>query len=159
MFEKKKNTSNTFKFLFDCGILESIYFLNTHYSLLPSEASRTTDPDACRSTKRNQQVILVGHILLWQMEALTCWPNLSREIIFLMWAQIQDVVERQSKLAWPSDYWPLLFFHVGTSYSTRGNLKDLTGVTLELRSQILQVRGKGVRGRPIVRNRIHVLPV
>lgn len=43
MFEKKAKTSNISKFLFDCGILETDQFLNIHYSLLSSEASRTSD--------------------------------------------------------------------------------------------------------------------
>jgi len=40
-------------------------------------------------------------------------------------ARIQDVVEGLPKLIWPSDYYSLLLFHVGTDDAAKGNLDNI----------------------------------
>lgn len=77
---------------------------------------------SCKTTRRKWQVVM-GHSLLWGTEAPVCQPDqTSRETWCLPRARIQDVVEELLKLVWPSDYYHLLLFHMGTNNTARGNL-------------------------------------
>lgn len=75
------------------------------------------------------------------------------------WARIQNVVEGFPKLGWPSDYYTLLLFHVGTNDTDRENLENIKSEYRTLGavvkgvgppmvfSSILPVRGEGGRRR------------
>lgn len=55
-----------------------------------------------------------------------CQPDLlTREVCYLPWAWIWDVVESLPKLVQPSDYCPLLLLHVGANDTARGNLDSI----------------------------------
>ena len=84
------------------------------------------DPKPCTATRRKQRVILMGESLLQGTEAPLCQPGLScREVCCLPGAQVWDVVEGLLKLTWPSAYYPLLLFLVGTNDTARGNLESI----------------------------------
>lgn len=51
--------------------------------------------------------------------------SFSVEVCCLLGACIWDIVERVPKLVQPSDYCPLLLFHVSTSSTARGDLESL----------------------------------
>ena len=71
-------------------------------------------------------MILMGDSLLQGTEAPLCQPGLSsRQVCCLPGSQVWDVVEGLLKLAWPSAYYPLLLFLVGTNDTARGNLDSI----------------------------------
>lgn len=84
------------------------------------------------------------------------------QVCCLVGDQIQDVLEGLSKLVWPSDCHPLLFFNVDTNGTARGNLDSMKsdfralgavvkcmGAQVVL-SSILPVSRKDVRRRVLI---------
>ena len=101
--------------------------------------------------------------LLWGTEAPICQlDQTSREICCLLGARIRVVVEGLPKLIRPSDYYPLLLFHVGTNDTATENLDSIKSdyralgpVVKGMRAQvvfssILPSRGKGARRRALI---------
>ncbi|KAK4825248.1 hypothetical protein QYF61_025647 [Mycteria americana] len=65
-------------------------------------------------------------ILKWGLETTVYQPDLlSREVFCLPGIWIGDIVERLPKLVQTYDCYLLLFFHVGTNDSARGNLESI----------------------------------
>ncbi|KAK4830603.1 hypothetical protein QYF61_012029 [Mycteria americana] len=66
------------------------------------------------STRKRRRVIVVGDSLLRGTEGPICWmdPPL-REVCCLPGARVRDVTRILPSLVRPSDYYPLLLFHVG----------------------------------------------
>jgi len=66
------------------------------------------------STTKKRQVIVVGHSLLRGTEGPICRADPPhREVCCLQGAQVRDIIGKLPSLVRPSEYYPLLLFHVG----------------------------------------------
>jgi len=78
--------------------------------------------------KKKQQVLMVGDSLLRGTGATICRPKReARKVLCLPGAKVHDVTERVPQLVKSTDYYLLLFFHVGTNDTTSqkvGRIKE-----------------------------------
>lgn len=73
-------------------------------------------PKPRKTTRKKRQATVPGDSLLWGTQAPVCQTKKSsREVCCLPGARIWDVVG----LVWPSDYYALLLFHMGTNDTAR----------------------------------------
>ncbi|KAK4810710.1 LOW QUALITY PROTEIN: hypothetical protein QYF61_007684, partial [Mycteria americana] len=79
----------------------------------PRSEERTSRTNTT-STRKRRWVIVVGNSLLRGTEGPICWmdPPL-REVCCLPGARVKDITRILPSLVRPSDYYPLLLFHVG----------------------------------------------
>lgn len=85
------------------------------------EASNPAKPESCSSTRRKQQVIIVGDFLLQGMETTICEADLlCREVCFSPRAW---TVERLPRVVCSSDYYLLLLFIVCTNDTARQHVE------------------------------------
>jgi len=81
------------------------------------EAQRSEGPPSritSSSTRRKRQVIVVGDSQLRETEGPICRADPPlREVCCLPGAQVKDIARKLPRLVRPSDYYPLLLFHVG----------------------------------------------
>ncbi|MCQ4187457.1 SGNH/GDSL hydrolase family protein [Klebsiella pneumoniae] len=95
------------------------------------------------ATKKKRRVVVVGDSLLTGTEAPICRPDaLSREVCCLPGARIRDVTERLPSLIRPTDYYPLLVFHVGASDTAGSSLRN---IKRDFRALGSTVKGSGVQ--------------
>jgi len=67
------------------------------------------------STRKTRQDIVVGGSLLRGTESPICWADPPhREVCCIPGAQVRGITRKLPRLLWPSDYYPLLLYHVGT---------------------------------------------
>ena len=81
------------------------------------EAQRSEGPPSritTSSTRRKRRVIVVGDSQLRGTEGPICRADPPlREVCCLPRARVKDIARKLSRLVRPSDYYPLLLFHVG----------------------------------------------
>jgi len=78
-----------------------------------------------RAKKKQQQVTVMSDSLLCQTEGHVCGLDpIFQEVSCLPEAQIRDVTTRLKVLVQHSDYYPFLFFHVGTNDVTIKSLRS-----------------------------------
>ena len=71
------------------------------------------------STRKKRRVIVVGDSQLRGTEGLICRADSPlREVCCLLGAQVKDIARKLPRLVRPSDYYPLLLFHVGADEVT-----------------------------------------
>ena len=102
-------------------------------------------------------MIVVGDSMQRGLEATICQPDLSsREVFCLPGVWIREVVERLLKLVQTYGCYLLLFFHVGTNDTARGDLESiktdyraleeiLRDTGAQVLFSVLQGRGRSVR--------------
>jgi len=81
------------------------------------EAQRSEGPPSritTSSTKRKRRVIVVEDSQLRGTEGPICRADPSlRELCCLLGARVKDIARKLPRMVRPSDYYPLLLFHVG----------------------------------------------
>jgi len=81
------------------------------------EAQRSEGPPSritTSSKRKKRRVIVVGDSQLRGTEGPICWADPSlREVCCLPGARVKDIARKLPRLVRPSDYYPLLLFHVG----------------------------------------------
>ena len=74
-------------------------------------------------------------------ERAVCRPDpLQREVCYLLGARVKDVRKKLPSPVWPSDYYPLLLFQVGSNDIGRNSLKTMKK---DFRALGRQVKGLG----------------
>ena len=95
------------------------------------------------SARKKRRVIGAGDSLLNGAEGPICRPNpLHREVCCLPGAQVKDVRKKLPSLVWPTDYYPLLLFQVGSDDLGRTSLRTLKK---DFRALGRQVKGSGAQ--------------
>ena len=120
--------------------LEADKALGTFYH----EVSELAEPELHSSTRRKQQVIVVGRgSLLRGTEGLICLPDLlSREVCCSLGPQFQDLVERLPNLVYLPGYYALPLFHVGNDI-VRGDLEPIKQDYMALGARVKSMGGAG----------------
>ena len=78
------------------------------------KASQSAPHFATTSVRKKRRTIVIGVSLVRATEGLICCSDLShREMCCLPGAQVRDGARNISYLVKPSDYYPLLVFHIG----------------------------------------------
>ena len=93
------------------------------------------------STRKKQWVLVIGDSLLKEAERPICRPNpLHKEVCCLLGAQVKDVRKKLPSLVWPTDYYPLLLFQVGSD-----DLGKIWTLKKNFRASRRQVKGSGAQ--------------
>lgn len=83
----------------------------------PEVSSQTEKLTPCittTSTRKGKRVIIVGVSLTRRTEGPIYWVDpLQREVRCLPGSWVKDNTRKIPNLAWSSDYYPLIIFHVG----------------------------------------------
>ena len=80
---------------------------------------------------------MIGDCLLRGIRVPICHPNLlSIEVCCFPGACNRDVIERLPELVHPTDYYPLLLFHIGTSGTAVNNIKNIRRYYKKLRAAV-----------------------
>ena len=78
------------------------------------KASQSAPRFAPPSVRKKRRAVVIGDSLLRGTEGLICLSDPShREVCCLPGAQVRDVARNITRLVRPSDYYPLLVFHMG----------------------------------------------
>ena len=92
---------------------------------------------------QKQWVTVIGDSLLKGAEGPICRPDpLHREVCCLLGVRVKDVRKKLPSLVRPTDYYPLLFFQVGSDDLGRTSLRTLKK---DFRALGRQVKGSGAQ--------------
>lgn len=97
--------------------------LHQRWSEKPMPHTTTT------STRKKNYFKVVGNCLLMGTEGPVCWTDPPlREACCLPGSPVKNITRKLPSLVWPSDYYPLLLFHVGSNEAVTCSPKRLQGL-------------------------------
>ena len=124
------------------GQLENGLGNGSSYLEASPKSNQTTHCIKMSSVKNKRRAIVIGYSLLKGAEGPICRPDpLDREVCCLPVAQVKDVRKKLPSLVWPSDYYPLLLFQVGSDEVGR----TLRTMKKDLRALRRLVKGSGAQ--------------
>ena len=112
--------------------------------VVPPKSRQTTLSIETTSARKKRWVVVIGDSLLKGAEGPICrQDSLRREVCCIPGARVNDIRKKVPALVWPSGYYPLLLFQVGSDETGRTSLwaarKDLKALGRLVRGSGAQV--------------------